>query len=156
MSVRRRNKQEISLACMVMENFFIFVLGIAIAGITIIALTYQIRMQRKATSASVSLEMLKRMRDDDFRDTVKFLKSGTVPKSGWDKDLELLKFLNHFEDMAMFEEDGVLNFEHIKQMHGHILKLIKSNADTQRLIKKWSDEDPNFYFIFLRRLLNSV
>ena len=141
---------------MVMENFFIFVLGIGIAGITIIALTYQIRIQRKATSANVSLDMLKLMREKDFRETVKFLKSGNVPNNQWDRDLELTKLLNHFEDMAMFEEDGVLDLEHIRQMHGRVLKLIKNNVHTKRIIKEWSDEDPNFYFIFLRRLLNSI
>jgi hypothetical protein len=141
---------------MEVQNFFIFVFGVFFTGLTILALSIQIKKQSKTTSADVSLKMVERMRDKDIRDSIKFLETGNLPSADWDMDHELRVLMDHFEDMAMFEEEGVLDIQHILQMHGYVLRLIKSNSETQKIIQHWADQDPLFYYIFLRRLLKLV
>ena len=40
---------------------------------------------------------------------------------------ELERYLNHFEDMCQFCNDGIITFEHIKNMHGPVLRKIKQD-----------------------------
>ena len=132
------------------------ILGIIVGGLATLIAFQQHKSQRKTTSVNISMEMLKRFSDSDFRSTIQFLKSGIIPNDNWDRDRELLKLMNHFEDMGLFEKDGVLEMNHIKQLHGHVLNLIKTNEHTKRLRKEWSDKDPDYYFVFLKRLLEKI
>jgi len=132
------------------------ILGIAIGGSTVFLAWRQQIIQKKTTSVTVSLEMLKRLQEKDFRDTVEFLASGNIPYDNWNKDIEIEKLLTHFEDMGLFKEEGVLTAKHIKQMHGYTLGLIKENLDAQRIIKIWNDKKPEYYFIFVKKLLEDL
>lgn len=130
-----------------------FVSTTAILIVTAIALWKQISKQTKATSANLSLEMLKRMREEDFRDTVeKILKD--QPQTCNRRDLDRL--LNHFEYMSLFEDDGSLDIQHIIHMYGAVLKKIKDNVFIQEIIQESVKKDPNYYYIHLRELLKKV
>ncbi len=112
--------------------------------------------QKKTTSVNISMEMLKRFREDDFRKTVRFLNTNELPNDKWDKNKELLKLLNHFEEMGLFEKDKLLSTDHIVHLHGHVLKLIKNNECAKKLIRDWKSKRPDFYFIHLSRLLRKI
>ena len=127
-----------------------FIATFSIIGITILALHTQIKKEAKSTSADVTLKILERFREDDFRDTTKKILND---KSNECDDKEIRKLLNYFEYIAIFEEDGVLVFEHVEHMHGAVLRKIKQDEKIQGIIQEYVDKDPNYYFTYLRRLL---
>ena len=129
------------------------ILSVVIGGTALYFAWKQQQFQKKITSVNISMEMLKRFREDDFRTTVRFLKTGKTSDDKWDKDTELLKIMNHFEEMGLFEKEGMLDMDHIKQLHGHVLNLIKNNEHSKMLFNEWRIKDPDFYFIHLAKLL---
>lgn len=131
------------------------ILGIIIGAASIIISWSRHKSAKLTASVSISLEMLKRFRDDDFRTTIDFLKTGKHPEK-WDRDRELLKLMNHFDEMGMFEKDGVLLKQHITEMHGHVLKLLSNNPYSKKLFNEWRKKDPDYYFIHLARLFNDI
>ena len=137
------------------EMFDVLQFGITtgILGVTIIALWTQIRKQSKATSATLALEMLKRMRDEDFRDVVEKILNNTPEKCN---SLDLDRVLNHFEYMAVFEEDGILEMNHIKEVYTPTLLKIKESPFIQNKMQGMVSEKPDYYFTHLRRLLQNI
>lgn len=132
------------------------IIGFAIGISSVIIAVIQHRSQQKTTSVNVSMSILKRFEDDDFRITSDFLATGKVPSDDWDQDHELLKLMNYFEDMGLFANDGVLKIKHIIQMHRDTLRLIKENEHTKKLLETHRKKDPKFYYIFLTKLLTKV
>jgi hypothetical protein len=130
-----------------------FVASTGILVVTAIALWKQIHKQTKATSANLSLEMLKRMREEDFRDVVEKILQDQPEKCNR-RDLDRL--LNHFEYMALFEDDGTLDVTHIEHMYGAVLKKIKDNKFVQDIIQESVKKDPNYYYVHLRNLLKKI
>lgn len=127
--------------------------SIAMVGITAFFLWYQIRKQTKATSATLALEMLKRMRDEDFRDVVeKILEDKPENCNATDLD----RVLNHFEYMAVFEKDGTLDIEHIKELYTPILLKIKTNTHIKNRMMSYVEGKPEYYFSNLRNLLEKI
>ena len=101
------------------------------------------------------MQLLRRFEQDDFRKISDFLASGNEPHD-WDRRHELLKLMNCFEDMGLYESEGVLKLKHIIQMHRDTLRLIKSNKHTKSLLDEHVKCDPNYYFTFLTKLLEKV
>jgi len=132
------------------------IIGTVIGISTTIITVQQHLSQKKATSVTVSMSLLKRFEDKDFRDVSDFLALGKIPHDGWDRDNELLKLMNYFEDMGLYSDEGVLKIKHIIQMHRDTLRLIKENEHTQKLLKEHREKDPDFYYIFLTKLLKKV
>lgn len=134
---------------MPVENFLIFVLGISFTGITIIALTLQMRQQKRTTSADISLRMIERMREKDFRKVVDdILDNNIVVKN----NIDLERLLNHFEYMAQFYYDELVMRDHIKLMYLPVLLEIKKNEE----IKETFFPEKSDLFINLRYLLRDI
>jgi len=113
-------------------------------------LHYQLKKQTKATSTDILLRTLDRVREPDFKDTIgKILND----KSTECDDVEIRKLLNYLEYIALFEDDDVLDMNHIYQMHGAILKKIKTDKHVQKIMKEVIAKDPNYYYTYLRRIL---
>ena len=134
------------------------IVAIAIAMSIIVNIYLSLRYQRKQTkvdAARLALDMQKRFMEQDFRETVKFLKTGVEP-SEWDKDKEIRKMMNYFEYMGMFEKDGVLEWKYIESIHGHVLKMLKTDFDSKRLLDKWVKKDPKFYFVYIKNMFDKI
>ena len=119
-----------------------------------LSLRYQ-RKQVKVDAARLALDMQKRFIEQDFRETVKFLKTGEEPPE-WDKDKEIRKMMNYFEYMGMFEKDGVLEWKYIESIHGHILKMLKTHDDSKSILNEWVEKDPKFYFVHIRNMFDKI
>lgn len=132
------------------------IIGTVIGISTVIIAVQQHLSQKKATSVTVSMNLLKRFEDKDFRDVSDFLALGKISSEGWARDDELLKLMNYFEDMGLYSKEGVLKIKHIIQMHRDTLRLIRDNEHTKRLLKEHREKDPEFYYIFLTKLLKKV
>lgn len=137
---------------MELENFFIFVYGTGFAGITIIALTIQMRRQAKTTSAHLSLEMVKRMREADFRTVVDNILDNNSTACN---RLDLERMLNHLEYMAAFERDELLDFGHVMMMYSNLLRHIRNDEHVQNIITEFVNDNPR-NFDNLRNLLNQI
>ena len=138
---------------MVLENFLIFVFGMTIAGITIIALAYQSKKQSNATSANILLKTLDRVREEDFGETTRKILND---KSKECDDKEIRKLLNYFEYLALFEEDSTLSIDHIHHMHGAVLKKINADEHIQKIIEEASKPNPEYIYVKLKRLLRII
>lgn len=107
--------------------------GIVIAGITAFFLWWQIHKQTKINSAQLSLELIKRVRDADFADIVDKIFDG---KSNECNSITLERFLNHFDMIAKFYEEKLLDLEHIIQIYGGLLRKIKVDDHIQTILNK--------------------
>ena len=107
--------------------------GVATAGITAFFLWYQIRKQTKVNSAQLSLELIKRVRDKDFAEIVDQIFDG---KSSICDAITLERFLNHFDMIAKFNEDKLLDIKHITQIYGGLLKKIKLDNHIQEILNE--------------------
>ena len=133
-------------------DILLFTIGIGIAGITIIALHTQIKKQSKTTSSDVLLKTLERVREPDFQDTIRKI---LADQSEECEDIEIRKLLNYFEYVAVFEDDGVLELNHIIQMHGAVLRKIRNDEYVQNMINNLVNDNPKLY-TYLRRLLGAI
>ena len=128
---------------------------VASIGVNIwLSLKYQ-KKQAKTDAARLALEMQKRFIEPDFRTTIHYLKTGEVPPE-WDKNREIQKVLNYFEYMGLFEKDGVLEWDYIKNIHGYALKLLNKHDDSKEIIEKWSKNDSEPYFVNIKRMFNKL
>lgn len=140
-----------------MEASYVVAAAIAASiGVNIwLSLKYQ-KKQAKTDAARLALEMQKRFIEPDFRITIHYLKTGKAPPE-WDKNREIQKMLNYFEYMGLFEKDGVLKWDYIKNIHGHALKLLKNHKDSKKIIDEWVEKDSKkSYFVYIGRLFNKL
>ena len=108
---------------------------------------------KKTTSAKILLEMSKRMEQQDFRKTMKLLHSEEKPDKDRDEQIEIERLLTYFEDMGLYEDEGILKIKHIDQMHRYTLKLLKKDDRVKKILEKYSDgDDADFYFVFVKKL----
>lgn len=122
--------------------------GIGFSLYTILATKTQITKQTKVNSAQLSLELIKRVREKDFADIVDNIFDG---KSNQCDAVTLERFLNHFDMIAKFHEDELLDIQHITQIYGGLLRRIKTDQHIQTILKK--DEK---LFLPLIRLYNKI
>lgn len=114
-------------------QIIIAISGIITAIITAIALGFQIRKQSRINSAQLSLELIKRVRDEDFAEIVDNIFAG---KSNECDPITLERFLNHFDMMAKFHEEKLLNLGHLIQIYGGLLERIKDDKYIQEKIQE--------------------
>ena len=84
------------------------------AGITVFFLILQNRQQAKIASADLSLRMIDTVRKEDFREILGKIRDG---KSSELDNNQIYKVLNHYEYLAEFEKDGLLDFDHVFNQH---------------------------------------
>lgn len=109
------------------------IVGIGIAGISLIVTAVKTKKQTKIDSAQLSLELIKRVRDKDFAEIVDCIFD---KKSKECDQVTLERLLNHFDMMAKFHEEGLLDVEHINQIYGGLLHKIKEDTHIQTILTK--------------------
>lgn len=105
--------------------------GAAAIGIIITAI--KTKRQTKIDSANLSLELIKRVREKDFADIVDQIFDD---KSNECDPVTLERFLNHFDMIAKFHEERLIDVAHITQIYGGLLRKIKNDTHIQSIIKK--------------------
>ena len=120
-----------------MELIEIVAIATVISGISaaigIIITAIKTKKQVKIDSANLSLELIKRVREKDFADIVDKIFDG---KSRECNQITLERLLNHFDMIAKFHEDGLLDLEHVKQIYGGLINKIKNDSHIQIILKK--------------------
>lgn len=136
---------------------FVAILSIIISGVAFGFSIHNHIIAKKTTSAKIMLEMSKRMERQDFRDTVEFLHLSKKPKDDWNAEIEVEKLLTYFDDMGLYESEGILKIEHIDQMHRYTLELLKQHDLVKKILKKYEEKEKEkneeaFYFVFTKKL----
>lgn len=133
----------------------------------ILVLVWQIRRHSKNVSADVSLKMLERVRTDEFRQILKTINDG---KSSTLETKHILKVLIHYEYLALFEKEKVLDFNHVLHVHGMNLKTLyndvwvrtvfEENRDKQHKSKNWKilfgKRKKQYSFVNLNELFKKI
>lgn len=132
------------------------IVGIGIAIISLGITIYQNYKQSRVVSANLSFEMAKLFRTERFSVTLDYLETGKLPNPNWNVEVELEILLTHLEDIGLFVSDGVINEHHVLEMYSYTLKLIKDSEDCKRIFARLQKEKPNFYFMYVQKLLNRV
>ena len=109
------------------------IVGITIAGISLIVTAIKTKKQTKIDSANLSLELIKRVRETDFAGIVDDIFD---EKSKECNQITLERLLNHFDMIAKFYEDNLLDLKHITQIYGGLLRIIKTDTHIQTILKK--------------------
>lgn len=109
------------------------VIGLIFSSYNVWRTETQVRKQTKVNSAQLSLELIKRVREKDFADIVDNIFDG---KSDQCDAVTLERFLNHFDMMAKFNEDKLLEMQHIIQIYGGLLRKIRDDKHIQAILKK--------------------
>jgi len=130
--------------------------GILIASGSFVLSMYYNMKQSRATSANLSVTMAELFRKPRFGKTLDYLENGKVPNPNWDKDLEIEILLTHIEDIGLFVSDGVISERHVLEMYSYTLELIKKSPDCKRIFEKYQEKKPNFYFMYVQKLLRKV
>lgn len=107
--------------------------AVGIAVISLIVTALKTRKQTKIDSAQLSLELIKRVREKDFAEIIDKIFD---EKSKDCDNITLERLLNHFDMIAKFEEDGIIEIDHIIQIYGGLLRKIKTDSHIQLLLKK--------------------
>ena len=113
------------------------------------------RMQKKTNSINIALKFITRFEQKDFRITSDIL-AGREPSCEWDKDAEIEKMMNCFEDMGKFYADGALSLDHIIELHRDTLCLLMTNVDSNRIFQSYRVRDPSFYYRHLDSLFQET
>jgi len=124
-------------------------IGIGIATVSLIVTAYKTNKQSKVSSANLILELLKPWRQ---KETKKLLSDITDPSITKYDEKELSYLLNHFEDIAVLEDDGTITTDHVKEFFGTDLKNIKEDSSIQNYINTWTEKNSDYYFVNLRKL----
>jgi len=125
------------------------IVGVVSASITAGFVAYNTHKQQKVISSQIILDMLVRLRDDDFRSVVVKMKADQTID-----ELDLKRYLTHLEYIAIFWNDGVINFHHIVQIFGANFRLLNKNQQSLQILDNipW-DSDLYLYINKLRRRL---
>ena len=130
------------------------IVGVGIATISLIITAISSRKQAKVKSAELLLQFLQRLRDDDFRITIRFIFDGTK-SDNWNESLEIEKLLNHFEYIAALHKDGTLDMSQIREFFGSNLRMIDDNKTAQQVMNDIVERDSDIYKN-LKSLLNKI
>lgn len=127
--------------------------GIITAGVTAFFLWLQIKKQSKTTSADISLRMIETVRRDEFRDTLKAIREG---KSSDIPEGDIYRVLNHYEYLAEFEKDRVLDFDHVLHQHGRNIRMLYDDAKVMEIFTASRKEDPEYNYANLENLFIKI
>ena len=130
-----------------------FVVTAIILVVTVITLRDQIQKQTKTSSANLATIFLARLRDEDFRDLWEKIRNPNVTEYN---RLDVARLLNHFEYIAIFEEDKILELDHVIHMFGANLKAINNDQFIKNIINGKSTENSTFYYSKLKNLLKKA
>lgn len=126
------------------------IIGIGIAGISLIVTAFKSNKESKISSAHLILSLLEPWRKDEFKNALADMHHG---KHNPHKVEELL---NQLEDIATFWKDHTLDDTHVKEFFGENLKFVRDDKFIQDYMKKWVDKNPDYYFVNLRKLIKKI
>lgn len=120
-------------------------IGIVIAGITASALFYQIQKQTKIESGKFSIEFLLRT-SEKYRDAISHIRARAEQKNFEPYDPKKIRLLlNHFEYIAVFEQDGLIKLDHISEMFGQALLRIDRDDKIKQIMDDARINDKTIY-----------
>ena len=129
------------------------IFGIITAGVTALFLGLQIKKQSKTTSADISLRMIETIRRDEFREILSKISEG---KSNKLSENDIFRVLNHYEYLAEFEKDGVLDFDHVLHQHGRNIKMLHDDQRVKSIFDKSRIENPEYNYTNLDNLFIKI
>lgn len=129
----------------------ISIIGLMGVFLTGFFLWLQYHKQSKATSADISLRMIDTIRRDEFRSTINKIKDNKNAEH-----TEIRRVLNHYEYLASFEKDGILDYEHVKHQHGGNLNMLRKSKMVMKVFEMERKEDPKFVYINLNNLFIKI
>lgn len=112
---------------------------------------HHIDHQFKATSVQVCLNFLDRLRDEDFRkinDKIRLKEKLDLTKEN-NEWFVVLRFLNHFEHIAIVEHRGVIDLDNTMSFFSSYLSFIDDNIQIKKLI----DDMDGQKLSYLKKLL---
>lgn len=95
--------------------------------------------------------MIETIRRDEFRDTLNKIKANQNAKYD-----EIRRVLNHYEYLASFENDGILDYEHVKHQHGGNLNMLRKSKMVMDVFDTERKLDPSFVYINLNNLFIKI
>ena len=105
----------------------ISIIGVFLTGFF---LWLQYKKQSKTTSADISLRMIETIRRDEFRETINKIKENKDAQYS-----EIRRVLNHYEYLASFEKDGILDYEHVIHQHGGNLNMLRKSKNVMKVFE---------------------
>lgn len=121
------------------------IIGVGIAIITAFFLWYQIHKQTKVDSARFSMDFLART-GRNYQGLLKEVKEKEEGKNTALYDPARIRLmLNHFEYIATFEDDGIINIRHIDEIFGQALLRIEKDVEIQKIISDTRKNDMTVY-----------
>ena len=129
------------------------ILGIVTAGITALFLWLQIKKQSKTTSADISLRMIDTVRREEFRKILSKISEG---KSKELSENDIYRVLNHYEYLAEFEKDGVLDFDHVLHQHGRNIKMLYDDQRVKSIFDESRKENLEYNYTKLDNLFIKI
>lgn len=128
-------------------------MGIAIGGASAFFVWLQFKKQNKTTSADISLRMIDTIRRDEFRNPLKKISQN---KSDELKKTDIFRLLNHYEYLAEFEKDHVLDFDHVLHQHGANIKMLYNDSRVKEIFDKARKDKPEYNYINLENLFIKI
>ena len=113
----------------------------------------QLKIQIKINSADLSLRMIDVVRREDFREILGKIRDG---KSGELKDNEIGKVLNHYEYLAEFEKDDLLNFDHVLHQHGRNIKMLYDDHVVKQQFDEAREKNLEYNYVNLANLFTKI
>lgn len=127
------------------EDHTLDIISLIGIGITAFFLWYQIRKQTKVDSARFSMDFLART-GRNYISVLKQIKEKAENKNTTPYDHEKIRLmLNHFEYIALFEDDDIINIKHIDEIFGQALLRIKKDVEIQQIINDIRKNDKTIY-----------
>ena len=149
-------------------SIFITIILVALIHRQVKSQVLNIEHQNKVASANLLWNFIRRLQEDDFRAANKSIKNDdpittlihisfdyTVGSIDEKYDVLIPRFLNHFDRMSVFEEDGVVMLKQIEEMFGTYIRNIKNSDNVKKFIENRQEKVPKD-FIPLQRLLEKI
>lgn len=110
----------------------------------------QFRHHVKVTSADVSLRLIETVRRDEFREAFKKIREDNITTSD---DSSIRRILNHYEHVALFEKNGVLQYNDVLHQHGGNIKLLYDSTKVMKVFDEAKRKNPGFVYVNLDNLM---
>lgn len=124
-----------------------------IAAIGLIVTMFKSHKQSKTDSALLILELLNPWGMKDFKQLLSQMADPNITKYD---ETKLEEFLNRLEIIAVFWKDKTLTETHVKEFFGANIKTVRDDKFIQAYMKKWTDINPNHFFVNIIELTKKV
>ncbi len=109
------------------------------------------KKQSKTTSADISLRLIETVRRTEFRDTISKIKENKKTEYS-----DIRRVLNHYEYLAYFEKDGILDYSHVLHQHGGTLNMLYKNKQVMDVFNSERQGNTQFVYVNLSNLFIKI